>query len=55
MRELGIDPAAFVQALPDLVTRAETDTQIATSQRIPDSDELRRLFECAYDGRVVDF
>ncbi len=37
VRELGIDQAAFEQALPELVARAETDTQIATSPRIPDS------------------
>ncbi len=55
IRELGIDRAAFEQALPDLVMRAETDTQIATSQRVPDSAEIRRLFEYAYDGRAIDF
>jgi alcohol dehydrogenase class IV len=53
--ELGIDRSAFEQALPELVARAETDTQIATSWRVPDSDELRRLFEYAYTGRSVDF
>jgi alcohol dehydrogenase class IV len=53
--ELGIDRSAFDQALPELVLRAETDTQIATSQRIPDSTELRRLFECAFDGLSVEF
>ncbi len=55
VRELGVDQTAFEQALPELVIRAETDTQIATSQRIPDSAELRRLFDYAYDGRTVDF
>ena len=53
--ELGIDRSTFEQALPELVVRAEADTQIATSLRIPSSDELRRLFEYAYDGRPVDF
>src|SRR5512139_2164527 len=43
VRELGIDQSAFEQALPELVARAEMDTQIATSLRIPDSEELRRL------------
>jgi alcohol dehydrogenase class IV len=55
IREAGIEQANFEQALPELVLRAETDTQIATSQRIPDSDELRRLFEYAYTGKTVDF
>ncbi len=55
VRELGIDLAAFEQALPELVARAETDTQIASCWRVPDSNELRRLFEYAYAGRSVDF
>jgi len=55
VRDLGIDQATFDQALPELVARAETDTQIATSQRIPGSTELQRLFECAYDGQPVEF
>jgi alcohol dehydrogenase class IV len=55
LHELGIEQTAFEQVLPELVARAEIDTQIATSLRIPDSDELRRLFEYAYDARTVDF
>jgi alcohol dehydrogenase class IV len=55
VRELGIDHEAFEQALPELVARAETDTQIATSWRVPDSADLRQLFEYAYAGRPVDF
>jgi alcohol dehydrogenase class IV len=55
LRELGLTEAAFEQALPELATRAEMDTQIATNLRIPDSAELRRLFEYAYHGRAVDF
>jgi len=55
VRDLGIDQTSFEHTLPELVGRAETDTQIATSQRIPDSAELRRLFDYAYDGRTVNF
>ncbi|CAG0937325.1 alcohol dehydrogenase [Thermoflexales bacterium] len=55
LRELGIDRPAFEQALPELVARAETDTQIATSLRVPDSGDLRRLFEYAFDGKGIDF
>lgn len=55
LRELGIERAAFDRVLTELVAKAETDTQIVTSPRLPDTDEVRRLFECAYDGRPVDF
>ncbi len=52
---LGIDRSAFEQALPELVARAETDTQIATSWRVPDAADLKRLFEYAFDGKTIDF
>jgi alcohol dehydrogenase class IV len=55
VEELGLDREAYESALPNLVMRAEADTQIATNIRIPSSDELRRLFEYAYDGKPVDF
>lgn len=55
LRELGIERDVFDRALSDLVFKAETDTQIVTSPRLPDSAEVRRLFEYAYDGRSIDF
>ena len=55
VEELGLDREAYERELPNLVMRAEADTQIATNIRIPSSDELRRLFEYAYDGKPVDF
>ncbi len=55
IHELGISPEACEQALPELVARAESDTQIATHPRLPDSDSLKRLFQYAYDRRTVDF
>ncbi len=55
LRELGILRDVFDQSLDQLIARAETDTALVTSPRLPDTNELRRLFECAYDGRAVDF
>jgi alcohol dehydrogenase class IV len=55
LRELGIERAAFDSSLDELIAKAETDTQLVTSPRLPETAELRRLFEYAYDGRVVDF
>jgi alcohol dehydrogenase class IV len=53
--ELGITPEAYAAAVPDLIAKAEMDTQIVTSPRIPDTAELRRLFEYAYEGKPIDF
>ena len=53
--ELGITAEAYANAIPELIAKAEMDTQIVTSPRIPDTDELRRLFEYAYEGKSIDF
>ena len=55
LRELGLEREAFDNALDDLIAKAETDTQLVTSPRLPETAELRRLFEYAYDGRAIDF
>jgi len=46
---------AFDAALEQLVANAEADTVIAMGARIPTTDETRRLFAYAYDGRDIDF
>jgi alcohol dehydrogenase class IV len=46
---------AFVAKLDRLVDYAEMDATIIASARNLSTDETRRLFEYAYDGRDVDF
>jgi alcohol dehydrogenase class IV len=53
--EFGISEGAFRDALERLCDHAENDTQILAAPRIPERDELQRLFECAYAGRIIDF
>lgn len=53
--ELGIEREVFERAWDELVAKTETDTQLVTSPRLPETAELRRLFECAYAGASVDF
>lgn len=55
LADAGIEREAFDAALPDLIDNALGDTVIFTSPRQPGDDELRQLFECAYDGRDVEF
>jgi acetaldehyde dehydrogenase/alcohol dehydrogenase len=52
---VGISAGTFEEALPALIANAESDTQLVTSVRIPDSTELAQLFRCAFEGRPVDF
>jgi alcohol dehydrogenase class IV len=55
IREAGIEPGSFEQALPALVERAENEVTTVTVARIPEGQELERLFHCAFDGKTVDF
>ncbi len=50
-----ISRAEFEAGLDKLVGNAEADSVIAMSDRIPTTDEVRQLFEYAYDGRDIDF
>ncbi|MEW5987285.1 MAG: iron-containing alcohol dehydrogenase [Chloroflexota bacterium] len=55
IQAMGIEAAAFAEALPELVVRAAEDPQMLTTVRVPDDSELERLFQYAYDGRPIDF
>ncbi|MFZ2489173.1 MAG: iron-containing alcohol dehydrogenase [Anaerolineae bacterium] len=52
---LGIERAAFEDALPKLVANAAADNQIFFNARYADNDDLDKLFRYAYDGRSIDF
>jgi alcohol dehydrogenase class IV len=55
IQALGIERAAFEQALPKLVANAEADNQLFFNTRFAESDDLAKLFMCAYEGRSVDW
>ncbi len=55
LKDLGISADQFEQALPALMRKAWMDTSAVMSARIPDDEELERLYRCAYEGSPVDF
>ncbi len=55
IRQLGVDSSDFERLLPELVSGAASDHQLLTTVRVPDEDELMRIYRYAYDGQVVDF
>jgi alcohol dehydrogenase class IV len=55
VRELGITPGSYAEAMPHLIDNTETDTQMVSSCRIPEDDDLERLFHYAYEGKSIDF
>ena len=50
-----LSPADFAAHLDKLVENAEMDPTIVTSPRHITTDDTRRLFEYAYEGKDVDF
>ncbi len=53
VKELGISREDFEAAMQKMIEDGENDT--ITSARIPDREELARLFRYAYEGKSVDF
>lgn len=52
---INISLADFENDLGKLVEYAEGDTQIVTAVRSPDTEEIRKLFLYAYQGKDVDW
>jgi alcohol dehydrogenase class IV len=55
VRELDIAFDSYTESMPHLISNSETDTQIVMSPRIPDTEEMERLFQYAYEGKSIDF
>ncbi len=53
VEELGIPREDFEAALQKMIEDGENDT--VTNARLPDREELARLFRYAYEGKSVDF
>jgi alcohol dehydrogenase class IV len=55
VKEMGISWEDYSQKLNELVAKAEMSTCNFVNPRVASSEELRRLFTYAFDGRTVDF
>jgi alcohol dehydrogenase class IV len=55
LQEAGINRERFEALLPAIVEHADTDVNITQSLRIPETEEIEKLFRYAYDGKAVDF
>jgi len=55
LHEAGVGKDEFEAVLPELIELVEIDANILQSRRIPDTDEIERLFRYAYEGTEVDF
>jgi alcohol dehydrogenase class IV len=55
VKDLKIDRDKFVKAMPDLVDRAVNEAMTIAVTRVPEAEELEKVFICSYDGNPVDF
>jgi alcohol dehydrogenase class IV len=53
--ELGVDAAEYEACLEHLCDLALGDTAIVTSARMPDIDDLAKIYRYIYEGRPIDF
>ncbi len=54
-KDCGIDADEYKAAIPDLVDRATNEVMTFTVSRIPESEDLEKIFMYAYDGKKIDF
>jgi alcohol dehydrogenase len=54
-KEYGIDPKLWAEKLDALTEHAVADPCTGTNPRKPTAEEIKRIFQCCYDGTVVDF
>lgn len=55
LREAGISQSAFDQNVSTLVEQTNRATCTFVNPRVPDVEEVRKLFDCMYEGKPVDF
>lgn len=52
---MGLERATLEREMDLLVANAGNDNQTVTSTRMPTDEEMRRLFEYAFEGKAIDF
>ena len=55
VKDCGIDKAKYDKAIPDLVDRALNEVMTISVKRIPESEDLIKMFAYAYQGKPIDF
>ena len=55
LQEAGVDQEALEAVLPVVCEHMSMDVNTICSGRVPDGEEVERLFRYAYEGRRVDF
>ena len=55
MQEAGIPKDALAEHMALIVEHVEMDANLLMSRRIPETEEVEKLFWYAYEGKIIDF
>jgi alcohol dehydrogenase class IV len=55
LREAGIPQSVFDNNVSSLIEQTNRSTCTFVNPRVPDVEEIRKLFACMYEGRRIDF
>ncbi|RIK25446.1 MAG: NAD-dependent alcohol dehydrogenase [Chloroflexi bacterium] len=55
LQQAGATAEQLTERMPQLIANAEMDTQLVMNMRVPDAQDLERLFRYAFEGRSIDF
>jgi len=55
VKDLGIGKNKYEEALPGLIDRALNEVMTITVTRVPDGEDLEKIFRYAFEGKSIDF
>jgi alcohol dehydrogenase class IV len=55
VKDCGIDKAKYEESIPGLIDRALNEAGSMTVTRVPETEDLGKIFRYAYEGKSIDF
>jgi len=55
VKDCGIDKAKYEESIPGLIDRALNEAMTMTISRVPEGEDLEKIFKYAYEGKSIDF
>jgi hypothetical protein len=55
VKECDIDKTKYDESIPGLIDRALNEAMTMTVARIPEGEDLGKIFSYAYEGNSIDF
>jgi alcohol dehydrogenase class IV len=55
VKDCGINKAKYEESIPGLIDRALNEAGSMTVTRVPETEDLGKIFRYAYEGKSIDF